>query len=129
MRFGLKTLLAALAVTGIGIWFVYVLPQERDRRRIAQIKGTLDPYEAEIAAHNPIGEPPAELLTVLGDSRLRHWGMVRLLSYTPAQELVSHGRDGMLAFWNTSSGKQLAHVVDVQAATLSADAAGEFCGG
>lgn len=76
------------------------------------------------------GDParaPAELVAILGDSRLRHWGTVSAVEFHPNGKLLATGgSEGVVRLWNSETGRALRtlrdpHMGRVEDITLSPD--------
>lgn len=105
-RFGLRTLLVLVLVsaialawwTGTGRWQIYRNLQARQR---------IDPYELKIAGDGNALRTPPELVAILGDSRLKHWGPVHGATILSGTKLATGGRDGKLRVWDLKKGRQV----------------------
>lgn len=65
-------------------------------------------YERAQAALENHGEVPGSLVTILGSSKLRHWGYVREAAWSPDGSLLaSVGNDRYLRLWNADTGEQV----------------------
>lgn len=67
---------------------------------------------------------PAELVGILGDSRMMHWDQVRLLAFSADGKTVISGGDSTVRLWDVETGrarKTLAVPGAILHATLSAD--------
>jgi WD40 repeat protein len=66
----------------------------------------IPPYELAMAGQGDPLHAPAELVAVLGDSRLKHWGRVLSASFHPdGSRLATAANDGVRV-WDFSSGEQ-----------------------
>ena len=65
-------------------------------------------YELAVAGNGDPNQAPAELVGILGDSRLKHWDTARAIAYSPdGKTLASASYDGTAKLWDTATGKQL----------------------
>ena len=98
--FRLSTIfIVGLVVTGVVWWFVVGQELYRDYQDRQALKNT-DPYEleqAQVAAGNK--ELPG-LVTILGDSRFKHWSLIYTIDLLSDGRYISHGRDGAARIWN-----------------------------
>lgn len=105
-RFGLRALLLVVLACAIGLAF-WTSPGRWRTYRNQQARQRIDPYELSIAGDgNPKSVPP-ELVAILGDSRLKHWGLVGPLRILAGNRLASHGWDERLRVWDIDTGHQL----------------------
>src|SRR5262249_17607464 len=50
---------------------------------------------------------PKELVAVLGEHRLRHWGTALVVSFTAdGKELCSYGGDNVVRYWDPATGRE-----------------------
>jgi WD40 repeat protein len=90
------------AVRGAGL--LGRLPSPLDQFKREQIPA----YELAAAGNGHTGNAPAELVAVLGDSRLRHWGRGARAAFSPdGKTLASLGYDRVIRLWNPDTGKEL----------------------
>jgi len=86
----------------------------------------ISPYELAVAGGGGPKEAPAELVAILGDSRLRHWGRVGSLAYMPdGKGVVSGSHDGTVRFWDPLTGREqrvFGHPGPVRSIAVSQDA-------
>ncbi|MBI3862253.1 MAG: PQQ-binding-like beta-propeller repeat protein [Planctomycetia bacterium] len=67
---------------------------------------------AELLAAGP--QPPPQLVAVIGDGRLSHWGWILKVAMTPdGRRLVTAGRDGTARIWDAATGKELHCLTDL----------------
>jgi hypothetical protein len=118
-RFGLRTLLLLVLACGIGL-AIYSSPGRWRTYRNQQARQRIDPYELSIAGDGNQHNIPPELVAILGDSRLKHWGYVGPLRHLNGNRLASLGRDEKLRIWEIDSGKQEL-AVDALDFTVSGD--------
>ncbi|MBI1900123.1 MAG: hypothetical protein HYS13_03275 [Planctomycetia bacterium] len=113
-RYSLGALLALVALVAVGFWIFRNAPEEMRRRDEARALARVDPYELAQARADADGLP--ELVTILGDSRFKHWNRVSSVKFLSPGTLVSFGGDGTVRFWDAATGKQ----------TRAVDAPGPF---
>jgi WD40 repeat protein/serine/threonine protein kinase len=78
-------------------------PTPADALRREQIA----PYELKMAGNGDPNKAPAELVAVLGDSRLKFSTWVGAVAFSPDDKtLLTTEGTGILRFWNTSTGQQ-----------------------
>jgi WD40 repeat protein len=67
----------------------------------------IPPSELKVAGRGDADRAPAELVAVLGDSRLKHGGWVNAVLFSPdGKTLASGGKDGEVRLWDTATGEQ-----------------------
>ena len=118
-RFGLRALLLLVLACGIGLAF-WTSPGRWRTYRNQQARQRIDPYELSIAGDGNSHNVPPELLAILGDSRLKHWGYVGPLRILSGNRLASHGRDEKLRIWDIETGRQKL-AIDALSFTVSGD--------
>jgi WD40 repeat protein len=60
--------------------------------------------------------PPAELVQVIGDSRLAHWGYVnRVTVSADGRRFATSSNDGSARVWDAATGKELIRIADLDA--------------
>lgn len=80
------------------------LPSPLDQLNAANIPA----YEAAAASRAASGSLPKRLVAILGDSRLRHWDIVRKVAFSPdGKRLASCSIDGTAVLWDPRAGQQL----------------------
>jgi WD40 repeat protein len=119
-RFSIRTLLLAVAVVAVGLWIFYTLPVYLPDRQDRLARAAIDPYELSIAGHGDPAQAPPELVTILGDSRLKHWAGVWDVAFVDNAILFSRGQDETIRFWDAKSGRQL-RVLPSKVCTISGD--------
>ncbi|MBI3866716.1 MAG: PQQ-binding-like beta-propeller repeat protein [Planctomycetia bacterium] len=73
-------------------------------------RARIPPAELQAAGQHA----PAQLVAVIGDSRLSHWGWIFHVAVTPnGRRLVTAGRDGTARIWDASTGKELNCLTDL----------------
>jgi WD40 repeat protein len=118
LRFGLRTLLVLVALCAVGAWLYTNRPERRRAWRNHQARQSIDSYELSVArGANPNGVP-AELVAILGDSRLKHWNRLTQVALLPGEQLATGGHDDRIRIWNVRSGRQL-HDLDGKSFTTS----------
>jgi WD40 repeat protein len=118
-RFGLRTLLVVMLVGAIVAWWVTNSGRQRAyRNHVARSR--IDPYELSIAQAAENGGVPSELVAILGDSRLKHWGQSGGVKLLDGEQVVSSGRDRVIRVWSTETGRQL-HAFDARTFAVSGD--------
>lgn len=105
-RFGISTLLLAVAAVAVGLWFFYTLPVYLPDRQDRLARAAIDPYELSAAGNGDPAQAPPELVAIFGDSRLKHWAGVGSVYFLGKETLVSHGGDEMARVWDVKVGKQ-----------------------
>lgn len=67
----------------------------------------VDPYERRMAEQEADGPIPG-LVSVIGDSRLTHWGPIRRATFRPhTSELLTTSADGTLRLWDSQTGNEI----------------------
>jgi WD40 repeat protein len=87
-------------------------------------RDNIPPYELAMAGGGDPAEAPAELVGILGSSRLRHWGSVKGVAFSPdGLRIASGSADHTVRLWDPATGEQTAvlsgHSDDVQAVAFS----------
>jgi WD40 repeat protein/serine/threonine protein kinase len=110
--------LAAAAVLTLGVLGVLFLRPEsspptnpsppQDRSPLDQLsREAIPPYELRVAGGGDPERAPAELVAVLGDSRLKHWGFVDGVAFSPdGTALASASWDGTVKVWDPATGEE-----------------------
>ncbi|MBT6493671.1 MAG: PQQ-binding-like beta-propeller repeat protein, partial [Planctomycetaceae bacterium] len=86
----------------------------------------IDPYELKVVGNSDSSIAPAELVAVLGDSRLKHWGPVNSVAFSPDGKIIaSAGHDHSIKLWDAETGLERAtlreHTGGVISVTFSTD--------
>jgi WD40 repeat protein/serine/threonine protein kinase/uncharacterized membrane protein len=84
----------------------------------------IPPYELAVAGDGDPAKAPAEIVAIIGDSRMRHWSAVGVVAFVGNDKLASAGPDGAVRIWNVKSGKQeqvLPHPGGIWSLHVSAD--------
>jgi len=77
-------------------------PEAADSLRRADIA----PYELFAAGHGDPSKVPAQLVAVIGDSRLRNWSVITSLALSAdGQTLATGGKDQSAIIWDLATGK------------------------
>ena len=64
------------------------------------------PYELKVAGNGDSSNLPAELVAVLGDSRLKHWGAVLSVAVSPdGKQIATGGADASLKLWDIATAR------------------------
>lgn len=92
----------------------------------ALLAENIDPYEWKMAGGGDAAGPPAELVAVIGDSRLKHWGQSWSVAISPKGGIIaSGGHDALIRLWDSSTGKQIGtcrgHTGPIRCVTFSPD--------
>jgi WD40 repeat protein/serine/threonine protein kinase len=75
----------------------------------------LIPQEELGYAGSQLGQPPDELVAVYGTGRLKHWGPVRAVAFSPDnRKLATAGKDGVIWVWNTQTGEPIVRLQDIE---------------
>lgn len=77
------------------------LPWPADALRREDIR----PDELLNAGRTDPQNAPAEIVAILGDSRLKHWASIGLVAYTQDGKLVTKGNDLVIRIWDRSTGR------------------------
>ncbi|MBI1900124.1 MAG: hypothetical protein HYS13_03280 [Planctomycetia bacterium] len=97
-------LLALVALVAIGFWAIRNSPEETRRRDEARALARVDPHELAQARRDGDGLP--ELVTILGDRRLKDWNSgqpweVSCAAYSAKGDYLAIGSpDGTIRLWN-----------------------------
>lgn len=105
-RFGLRTLLLGVTACAIALGFFFWTPYNRRSRLNTAARTRIDPYELSIAGGGDPAKAPEEIVSILGDSRLKHWNRVGPLEFVSHTQLLSYGWDHLLRYWDVESGRQ-----------------------
>jgi WD40 repeat protein len=104
----------------VGSWLYTNRPERLRAFRNQQARQRIDPYELSNAGDGNPRNVPAELVAVLGDSRLKHWNDVLGVEILAGNQLATRGRDGQIRLWDLSTGRQL-HQFDGIGLAVSGD--------
>jgi serine/threonine protein kinase len=64
------------------------------------------PYELLTAGHGDPSQAPAQLVHIIGDSRLHSWSAPDSMAFNPdGKSLITGGSDGVATIWDVSTGK------------------------
>ncbi len=107
-RFRLRTLFGVVALAAVGVWAWTQLPIWQRWWQIRQARSRISQYERTVACDGDPSRALPELVAILGDSRLRHWGSANAVATGPGERLMSFGGDNRLRFWDVASGEQTA---------------------
>jgi WD40 repeat protein len=119
-RFGLRTLLLVVLLAAIGAWLYTNRPQRLRAYRNQLARRQIDPYELGIAGGGDPRSVPPELVAILGDSRLTHWGPAHSVRLLAGDQIASTGQDQRTRIWSINTGRQL-HEFDAPSMTTSGD--------
>ncbi|REJ97482.1 MAG: hypothetical protein DWQ34_02180 [Planctomycetota bacterium] len=73
-------------------------------------------YERTVAADGEAAEANSRIVAILGDSRLKHWGTVSSLDFSPDGALLaSGGHDGAVRIWDVPSREQVEFIAHADA--------------
>ncbi|OAI45921.1 hypothetical protein AYO44_12245 [Planctomycetaceae bacterium SCGC AG-212-F19] len=102
-----------------GLLLFAILLVARTHRPDGETAGPMEtkPTDSKRVVSNLIARPipleerfdwqPKELVAVLGEHRLRHWGAALSVAFTPdGKDLVSFGGDNVIRFWDPASGRE-----------------------
>ncbi|HUE73206.1 MAG TPA: WD40 repeat domain-containing protein [Pirellulaceae bacterium] len=124
-RFSIRTLMLLVAAIAVGLWSYLYLPDILHNRQDRLSRAAIDPYELSISGDGDPAKAPAELVAILGDSRLKHWAPVWDVAFVDKTTLFSRSRDETIRFWDTASGRQL-RVLPAKVCAISGDGARLF---
>ena len=81
------------------------LPSPLDKLDPAKIPA----YELDVARRTAGANPPLQdLVAILGDSRLKHWAVVRCVAFSPdGKTLASGSHDNTVKLWDPTAGSEL----------------------
>jgi WD40 repeat protein len=119
-RFGLRTLLAVTFLAGIGAWLYTNRPERQRAYRNQVARSRIDAYELSVARDEHDGNVPPELVAILGDSRLKHWGPGGGVKLLDGEQVASSSRDGVVRIWSAETGRQL-HTFHAKSFATSGD--------
>lgn len=107
-RFGLRTLLIVVLLGALASYY-YINTGSRYREaENARARKRIDAYELAMANEACGGQVPGELVAILGESRLGHWGPVFRVKVLAGDRVASHAPDEVARVWDSKSGKQIA---------------------
>lgn len=121
-QFRLRAVLILLTLICMSLWWFVTRPRERQQRQVSSGQSQIhsrDRLYAESCYDDVVG---AHLVTVLGDSRMSHWGRVRWLHCPDKDTVVSYGADQALLKWNFHDGSIRQGFYDVPFAALAGTA-------
>src|SRR5262249_15036921 len=119
-RFRLRTLFAIVGLAAVSLWMIVELPGWQRWWRIRQARGRISQYERMVAGDGDPAAAPPEIVAILGDSRLQHWGSVHTVASGPGDRLLSFGSDQRFRVWDLATGEQTA-VMPAQCCACSLD--------
>lgn len=103
-RFSMRVVLLVLTLVCVAAWWFFTRPRESLQRQLAAGRSQIhqrDRFWLEACFDETVR---ANLVTVLGDSRLSHWGSVAWLLVPDSNTIISYGSDGALIIWNRDDG-------------------------
>jgi WD40 repeat protein len=127
-RFSLRTTMVAVTLFCAALWWLVAHPRAIQQRQTVTGRQQIhqrDRLFLEACVDQSVRE---HLVTVLGDSRLSHWGSVRWLFGPDRDTIISHGNDGALIVWNRDDGSIREGFFDVPFAARAVDAGLIFMG-
>lgn len=104
LRFNLRAVLIVLTLACLGVWWFLARPHEFRQRQIVAGRRQIhhrDHFWLEACFDETVRE---HLVTILGDSRLSHWGRVDWLLAPDPETIISYGADEALIVWNRHDG-------------------------
>ncbi|MEO8497639.1 MAG: WD40 repeat domain-containing protein [Planctomycetota bacterium] len=127
-RFSLRAALLGLTLMCVAVWWFIGRPRELQQRQV--VSGRQKIHDRDRVWLAACFDPTVRehLVTVLGDSRLSHWGRVSWLFSPDAKTIISYGDDQALIVWNRDDGSIRQGFFDVPFAARAADAGKIFMG-
>lgn len=104
LRFSMRSLLLAVAIVAVAVWIFWERPRralERQKSSGRLLIDARDKIYLESCFDSVVRQ---KLVTVLGDSRLTHWGRVHWLATPDKDTIISQAADRSLIVWNRKDG-------------------------